>query len=378
MKTSVKVSELESVIKKNGAGPLYLVSGEEDYLRDRAVSQIKAIVLQEETGGLAEFNLDVLYGDETDASEILARAGEAPAFASRRVLLLKSADKLPAREGESLLPYLKAPCDSTTLVFVAPKLDGRTKFAQVLKDQAVFVDCSPLPDQQLPAWIRTEAGRLRVRLDEEAVLLLQDMADSGSLYQVQRELEKLAAYISDGRTAGAADVEALRGGEVGISVFDLTAAIGAHNHGRVLRILARNLEAGEAPLRILGSLIWQYRQLWKAKEVLRQGGGESEAARMLRMPPFRVREFLAPFSDAHMSRAFRMFFETDSKCKGGSACAPARVVESLLLNLCGVVNDKPAARQGTAPASKPKAPTQGKTTTIRNVRTIRSVRPPTS
>jgi DNA polymerase-3 subunit delta len=117
-------------------------------------------------------------------------------------------------------------------------------------------------------------------------------------------------------------------------VFDLAAAIGARDHGRVLDILARNLEAGEAPVRILGSLVWQYRQVWKAKELLRQSGREADAARLLRIQPFKVKEFLGQFSEIHLREGFRLFMETDSRLKGGSATAPALVLEALLLTLC--------------------------------------------
>ncbi|MGH7233475.1 MAG: DNA polymerase III subunit delta [Nitrospiraceae bacterium] len=372
----MKAYELDTAIKKTGAGPLYLVSGEEDYLRDQAIARIKAAVLGDDAAGMGDFNIDVLYGDESDASEILARAGEVPAFAARRLVLVKGAEKLSARNGEALLPYLKSPCEMTTLVFAAPKLDGRTKLAMALKERAVVVECGPLPDQQVMGWIQTEAGRLGIRVNEDAALLLRDLVGSASLSLVKRELEKLAAYVGDGRTVGPADVEAVRGSEVGASVFDLTAAIGMRNRERVLRIVARNLEIGEAPLRILGSLVWQYRQLWKAKDLVTQSRGESEAGRILRMPPFKAREFVALFSEAHLKTAFRRFLETDSKLKGGSAMAPGRVLEGLLLDLCAREGEKVnPGRQGAARpphATNPRA--AGNTRSIPNVR---SVRPPT-
>ncbi|MER3423796.1 MAG: DNA polymerase III subunit delta [Nitrospiraceae bacterium] len=371
----MKAYELEQAIKKQGLRPLYFISGEEDYLRDQAAATIKAAVV-EQAGGLADFNFDLLYGDESEASEILAKAGEAPVFASRRLVLLKAAEKLPVREGEALLPYLKAPCESTTLVVVASKLDGRTRLAQVLKEQAAVVDCSPLPEQQLPGWIRAEAGRLGVRLNEEAVLLLKDLAAGNSLYLLRRELEKLAAYVPNGQTAGPAEVESLRGGEAGASVFDLASAIGGQDRHRVLRILSRNLEMGEMPLRILGSLVWQYRQIWKAKDLLRRGGGEGEVARILRLPPFKVKEFLGRFSEAHLQSAFRMFMETDSKLKGGSANAPARTLEALLLALCSSERGSGPRTEGrgSATVNRPQ-PAKRERKTIPTVRTIRSVRP---
>ena len=370
----MKVYELDTAFKKAEAGPLYLILGEEDYLRDHAVGLIKSAVLGGDDGGLSEFNLDVLYGDENDASEILTRAGEAPAFAARRLVLVKAGEKISARDGEALLSYLKAPCETTTLVFITAKLDGRTKFAMALKERAVLVECGPLPEPQLLGWIHAQAGRLGIRVNEQAALLLRDLAGSTSLSLVMRELEKLAAYVGDGRPVCPADVEAVRGGEVGASVFDLTGAIGAQNHERVLRILATNLDAGEAPLRILGSLVWQYRQLWKAKEALRHARGESEAGRILRMPPFKAREFLASFPEAHLKSAFGRFLETDSKLKGGSATAPRQNLEALLLDLCAKERRPRVKGEGPPATRRSQSPASG---TIRPIQNVRTVRPST-
>jgi DNA polymerase-3 subunit delta len=246
------------------------------------------------------------------------------------------------------------------------------KLATALKEQAIIVDCSSLPDHFALSWIRTEAGRLGMRLNEDAALLLRDMAGSASLSLAKRELEKLAAYVPAGKTVGAAEVEAVRGCEIGASVFDLTAAVGTSHRERAIRILTRNLEVGEAPLRIFGSLVWQYRQLWKAKDLLRQGGSEVEAARILRMPPFKVREFLKSFSESHLNAAFKKFLETDSQLKGGSVTAPARILEALLLDLCG--RDKGLRSTGERKAAAGRPQTMA-VSGGRNIRTVRSVRP---
>lgn len=384
---SVKAHELQAAITPKGIAPLYLITGgknnvgrrevweEDDYVLDQAVALIKAAVLggaaageggAEDDRGLDAFNYDLLYGDESDAAEILSYAGEAPVFAPRRLVLLKAAEKLPAREGEALLPYLATPCDYTTLVFVAAKkLDERRKFTQTLYQHAIVVDCSPPSENQLPAWIRAEASRVGVKLNEEAVLLLKDLAltlkasPGGSLYLVRRELEKLAAYVPEGSVAGPADVESIRGGEPGASVFDLAKAIGKRDLGRALYILARNLQAGEDPPRILGALAWQYRNIWKAKDL----GWKGEVAELSRH-----------FSESHLREAFQMFARTDSRLKGGSAGPPARVLESLLFALCGSPRDgaQPFLRQPRA--REPQLAKSGGTKPISNVRTVRTGR----
>jgi DNA polymerase-3 subunit delta len=352
----VKVAELEVALQTQGPGPLYLLTGrktrvgnrenweeKDDCLADRAVAAIRHAVVGGEDGGGEAFNCDVLYGDESDAAEILSRAQEAPVFSPRRMVLLKAADKLPPKDAEALVSYLESPCEFTTLVFLpARKLDERRKFAQMLLKRAAVVDCASPPESLMPAWIRAEADRVGLLLNDDAAQSLTDMATSpgnepgGGLYLVVRELEKLAAYVPEGQAAGRADVEAVRGCEPGASVFDLARAIGMRQHGRALYILTRNLEAGEDVIRILGALAYQFRQAWKAREQRWQGGQYAELGRL--------------FSERDLRQAFDRMSETDAKLKGGSAGSKKLILESLLMALIPESKDSGPAAQGRGPA----------------------------
>lgn len=369
----MKCQELEPSIRRHGVAPIYLIVGEEDYLRDQATASIKAAVLGAD--GSDGFNCDLFYGDECTAADILSCVSDLPVFAERRLVLVKAVEKLPARETEQLIPYLKAPNESTTLVFVTAKLDGRLKFTQSLKQTAAVVDCGPLPTNQVSGWVRAQASQLGLQLSDDAVPLIAELA-SHSLNLVRRELEKLAVSVAQGKVAGAADVDAVRGTESGASVFDLSAAIAAGDRSRVLRIVVRNLEAGEAPLRMLGSLVWQYRRLWKAQALLQRGSSDADIGRALGIPPFRLREFLRQvrlFSEPHFRSAFRWFLETDSALKGGKATAPERTLESLLLRLCFDAKGAPTAGEAKkASVPSPQASRPGRTKPISTVRTIRS------
>jgi DNA polymerase-3 subunit delta len=358
--------QLEATLKKQAPGPLYLIAGEEDLLRDHALALFKTAVL----GDSGEFNYDLFYGDEAGGADIRSCASEMPAFAERRLVVVKAAEKLSARETAVLLDYLTDPVGTTTLVFVSAKLDGRLKFSQALARAAVTIDCSPLREAQLGPWIAREAERLGLRLEEQAGHTLQEAA-GGSLHGLRRELEKLASYVPPGRAVSAADVQALRGMEPGASVFDLTLAIADGHRGKALSILARNLEAGEAPLRILGSLAWQYRRLWKVKESMAGGGSEGEAARMLRMDPMKVRPFLGQFSEEHLRTASELFFDADGKLKGGCGSRPKIVLERFLLRLCDFVKRPTAEPPPRLPVSAGRGAARVVSRVVSNVRTIK-------
>lgn len=366
MALTISLAQLNTRLASGAVDPFYLLVGEEDLLRDRALTAVKEASLGEDGG---DFSCDVFYGDEADGSTIVACASEAAVFAPRRLVIVKAADKLAAKQADPLTAYLKEPNLSTTMVFVAPKMDGRLRLTQALVQASVVVDCAPLSESLVAAWLKQESAAVGLTLADESIHMLKE-ACGGSLYGVRRELEKLASYVPAGRAVTAGDVETLRGTEPGASVFDLTAAIGAQNRSQALGIVARNLEAGEAPLRILGSLAWQYRRLWKAKESLAQGGREGEAARALRMDPYKVRTFLEQFPESHLREALQAFQKADSQLKGGSQNKPALIMDRLILLLC----DRPKARRGY-PLPQPPVPSRLGTTrgrTISNVRTITS------
>ena len=196
----MKPLELLSTLKRNGLASLYLILGEEDYLRDEAINTIWSWKKPSETGiggrNVEEvsnsddgFSYDLLYGDETDAQEILSLVQEVPIFSDHRLVNLKWADKLSAKYGEALIPYFQSPSASCTFVLAASKLDGRTKWVQTLKSKATMVDCAALYDTQRLGWVKQEATRLGLKLDQDAAAVLKDIAGEG-LYRVRRELDK--------------------------------------------------------------------------------------------------------------------------------------------------------------------------------------------
>ena len=243
MASTMSPVQLEAALKQQAPGSLYLIVGEEDLLRDSALAAIKRAALGSEGD---EFNYELFYGDDASGTDIRNSVAVVPVFAERRVVVVKAAEKLTARESEPLLDSVNHPVDSTTLVFVSPKLDGRLKFSQALARAACMVDCSPLREAQLPSWIAREAERVGLRLEDAAAYVLQE-ACGASLYGLRRELEKLASYVPADRAVTAADVHLLRGMEPGASVFDLTLAIAEGRRGQALSIVARNLRSRRSP-----------------------------------------------------------------------------------------------------------------------------------
>jgi DNA polymerase-3 subunit delta len=329
------IPELTRQLATAAPAPIYLLLGEETFLREAAVAAIRRAVLGEEIDENG-FNYDLLYADETDALEVLNRCDTLPAFANRRLVIIRDVGALRARETERLLPYLKAPVETTCLVLTGEKVDGRLKFFQTLKAVAVTVDCSALDARYLPGWIHEQARNLGLDLDDTASEALHQ-ASGGSLAVVRRELEKLVDYLHPNTRVTAADVEAVRGADCGGTVWDFLDALARKDRGGSLRALAKILDAGEPPLRVIGLLAFRWRQVWKTRERLERRVPEAGLARILGVPPLRVRGLIDQarvFSDDDLVRCFEAFREADSRLKGGERSTERLVMERLVLNLC--------------------------------------------
>lgn len=344
----MKIHELKAMLHRQGLAPLYLIVGEEAYLRDEAVRLIRERALQANAPPEAmdkesaapsietSFECEVLYGDETTADDILLSAQEMSLFSSKRLTIVKWAEKLPAHVGEALMPYFLSPNDSTTLVFVGSKLDGRMKWVHTLKAKAVVVECTPLYDSQQAPWIHQQAQRTGIRLNPHALELLKESSGDG-LYTIWNELQKLAVYMPAGTPVSAQDVEAIRGREPETSVFELAGALARRDRVRALRIIATNFEGGETPLRLLGAFLWQVRRIWKAKGLLAMGKNEREISRLLGIPPFRAKEFFSHVSgwtETQLRLANELIWQTDSALKGWGTLTPRPVFDRLILTLC--------------------------------------------
>ncbi|MDT3777450.1 DNA polymerase III subunit delta [Nitrospira sp. MA-1] len=351
----MKVHELQSQINRQGLSPLYLVIGEEPYFRDQALSILRAAGQETDGSKLSDhsttndssqmFHVDVVYGDETDASEILAISEETSFFSLRRLLIIKWADKLSARDGEALMPYFQAPNETTTLVITAAKLDGRTKWVQDLKKRATVVECSPVFEGQRAGWVTQRARELGLQLEDSALEILKDQIAEG-LYGTAGELQKLVAFMPEGHRVSATDVETVRGKPPGISVFDWSEAVARGDQGRALDIVAKNLETGEAPLRMLGAFLWQMRKIWKTHALMQEGHDAGQAARQAGVPPFRAREFVQQvqrWNEPLLRRAWELFAQADSALKGGQASRPKLILDDLVIQLCQATK----AGQGT-------------------------------
>lgn len=329
-------SELSSKLRSGSSDPadavgsLYHFTGEEEFLKEEAWKKLVSLLVP---GELRSFNLDLLYGAETSADEIINKAMTVPVNAKKRVVVVFDLHKLSPFSRDTLLSFLPRLPDSVCLVLLSPKISSETKFYKALDQVAVRVDFDRLWENQVSDWIVRRTGEHGKRIEKDAVRFLQDSAGS-ELADLASEIEKLLNYVGNRETIRTDDVKAVVGLSRSHNIFQLIDSIGEKDCSRSLLILNNLILSGERPGGMVFWLTNHLERLILTKE-FRSGSGRSLAS-FLRLPPFLASKYQrqAPnFTLDALGKGLQLLYQTDIDLK--SNIMPDRtLMELLVYNLC--------------------------------------------
>jgi DNA polymerase-3 subunit delta len=321
--------DLRGDLARKKLSPVYLLYGEEDFLTEEAT---EAIITTALAGGERGFNLDIVYGAEADVRSIVSHALSFPMMAERRVVVVRGLDRLAGKE--MLSNYIEQPSPSTSLVLVSTKPDFRKKPYVTAKAAAVLVECKPLYENQIPAWIARRMSSYQKAIDPEACTLLAAYVGN-SLREVQNELDKLDVFTGDRKRITADDVRAVVGASKEFNVFELQKALGSRDARHAVEIMERMLEAGEAATMITVMLTRYFSTVWKLQDLRRRGVPMQDQARIVAISPYFLKEYLNVlnfFPPADIEHAFELIADADERLKTSSE-DPKTVMHALVVQL---------------------------------------------
>lgn len=186
-------------LKANKYSPFYFLQGEEPYYIDLIAEYIENHAIKPEERG---FNQSIIYGKETNIMNILNVARRFPVMAQRQVVIVKEAQEIADLGQEKartmLQNYCLKPVPSTILVFCHKykKLDGRSKLAQTIAKETVFIETKKLYDNQIPSWITNYFQEKAFKITEKAIIMLSEFIGN-DLSRMANEIDKLLINFTE-------------------------------------------------------------------------------------------------------------------------------------------------------------------------------------
>ena len=188
------VQSILNEIKAGDIRPLYFLMGEEAFFIDQISTFIETSVLDETQRG---FDQTTIYGKDTSIDAIVSSAKRFPMLAERQVIVVKEAQNL-SRTIEDLLPYVKNPQHTTTLVicYKYKSIDKRKALYKALSKAHVVFESKKIYDSNIPSWISGELQKMNLKITPKASYLLSEFLGN-DLAKISNELSKLQLVMGD-------------------------------------------------------------------------------------------------------------------------------------------------------------------------------------
>lgn len=249
----MKFEELKSSLT-NGAKPIYLIEGEDAFLRESALKLLKDAFLQE-----PDFNLSNLTSEEVKQDpEILFTAVQSyPFMGDWRFVVVR--DYYPTSQelkSKMIKSVFNEPIDTTILVIVNQESSLSLKKLETI----TVIDCSRLSDDVIARWIRAEAKKSDVIIDKDAISLLIDYSN-GDMTKISGEVNKLIGYVGNGGQIGEKDVETVCNKDTDYNVFAITDAVGKGDTEKVLSMLKEMLSKSSNKYQLFANVYYHFRKL---------------------------------------------------------------------------------------------------------------------
>lgn len=269
---------------EQGIPPLILVSGAETFLHQETLDLLKTRLLP---AGLEDLTSDWFTAKEASVERIVTAARTLPMISHARLVVVRGAEGWTAEEWNALVSYLEHPSPTTCLCITASKTDARWKGIQAWKKHGLILAADPPSERQLQTVIRGLAHRKGLLLASEAVDALAESVGP-SIGMLDNVLERLACAALPGQVMTVEDVEQTIPVYRETTAFAWVDAMASGQREEALRLLQRQMDQGEAVLKLLALLARHVRLLRMAHFLMSKPSRPSAAdvAKQLAVPPF--------------------------------------------------------------------------------------------
>ncbi len=318
----------EDDIKSGDFHRCYLLAGDEPYLvKYRKNSLIKALVKEGD-----EMNLTVFDEKDIDASNISKVkdiAETMPFFAEKRVVVLENSGLF--KNQNDMADYIADIPKTTVIIFAEKEIDKRNRLYKAVGKYGLVVDCAPMAPETLLSWVGALFKRGERRITKSTASYLVERVGQ-DMFTLSNEIAKLIAFTEGRDIVEEADINAVCAKRPQDQIFKMMDAIGRKDEKAALEFYFDLLKMGEPPLRILYMLNRHFHILLQIKDLMKRGR-QSEAASLLKIPPFTVKNYAAQaghFNEKVLYEAFNEGVATDEAIKTGQAIDQIAVEELII------------------------------------------------
>ena len=332
------LQELKTALKNKELGRLYFFHGEETFLLNHYLVQMKKQLLDPLT---ESFNFHRLNNETFDIRDFADAVENLPMMAENTFVQVDDIDLFKMNEGDrtKMTEILADIPDYCTVVFTYLtaqwKPDKRLKkLWEAVDENGTVVEFAKQDQRDLIAWVTRHFLARQKRISTDLCAYLIDIT-GGTMTALSGEIDKICAY-SGADEIRKTDIDAVTEPVLDAVVFQMTDLLSAGRYDQALAKLQQLLKMQQEPLAILGAVGGHFRRISTARTLLDHGQNASQLQKLCApMPDFAARKTMDAarrFRPEFCRKAARLVMETDYRMKT-SFDDSERLLELLILQL---------------------------------------------
>ena len=308
------MKSLNEDMKTGSFKPVYLLFGDEDYLKNQYKNRLRQAILSDED----TMNLSVFEGKGIDVRQMIDQAETMPFFAEHRVIVVEQSGFFKNASPE-LAEYIPQMPPETIFIFVEDEVDKRGKLYKAVKKAGRAVELGRQDERTLQSWVLGMLKKEKKSIQRNALSLFLEKTGN-DMENIANELEKLLSYTYGEEAIESADVEEICTVTTESRVFDMIRAVAEKRQKQALDLYYDLLSLKEPPMRILFLTARQFNQLLQIKDLRERGYDAQAIASKAGIAPFIVKRSLAQaerFSIEELKRAVSDCVSAEEAVKTG-------------------------------------------------------------
>lgn len=328
---------LKNAIREKSVDRLYFFYGEEIFLLNHYLNQLKKLLVEELT---ESFNYHKLTRENFDIRSFADAVESLPMMAEHTFVWVDEIDifKLSEDERSKLSELFCDIPDYCTVVFTYEttpwKPDKRLKkLWESVETNGTAVEFAKQEQRDLISWITRHFAANNKRIAPDLCAYLIDIT-GGTMTALASEISKISAF-SGADTVTKSDIDAVTEPVLDAVVFQMTDLLGEGAYGAALLKLRQLLKMQQEPIAILGAIGGHFRRLAIARTLLDNGRNSTDLMRLCAIGDYPARKTMGAakrFSPTFCETAAELIMETDHAMKTSLDDAQ-RLLEMLILQL---------------------------------------------
>lgn len=337
-------NEFINLINADKLKAVYLFSGDEEYLMNKAIDKLKTKYISK---SMETLNYIVIDSKESNFDDILNACETLPFMSDKKIVVIRDISKILENGPEDLSKKIGAyveELDDYLCLIVIDRSNNLKKTSSIykrIKKLNGIVEFTTLKGNDLNWWIGESFKKHGKKISQTNISYFiskstySDYASNKTLYDLENELLKVADYTKE-KEVTKEDIDIVLIKTLDTNIFNLLNSINKRDSESALRIFNEMYISNEPIPRILYMIIRQIRLMLMYKLYKGKGYSEKKCQGKMQISFFEFKKISAQasnFTEKNLIKSLNKILKTDIKQKTSSQDEKL-ALEMLIVSLC--------------------------------------------